>query len=295
MLKFIPRAAAALVLVSLASPALAWGQNGHAVIGLVAQHFLKPDVKKKVDALLASDTDPLTAHDIAAETIWADKFRNSDYATTKANFLHTHFWHVMELDLQHPDIDAACYGHPKLPAGVAASDGPEKTCVLDKIDQFSAELASPATKPAERLLALKYLIHLVGDLHEPLLVSGNHDEFGVRTKVSAGSFSQTSLRGFWDDGFIEELGDDPVLMADDLISGVEQSKSQDAIGKGTATEWALESSKLARDAYAKLPEHLHDGVYELEAPYITFGIETVRVQMARAGVRLAAVLNRALR
>jgi S1/P1 Nuclease len=80
-MKLIATGTLALALAtSIAQPrfALAWGDDGHKVVALVAQSFLDTDVRKRVNALLAADTDSLTAHDIASAATWADKFRDAN-------------------------------------------------------------------------------------------------------------------------------------------------------------------------------------------------------------------------
>ena len=69
-------------------PAFAWGDEGHKVIALIAEHYLDPAVRSKVAKLLAADTDTLTAHDIASEATWADKYRDSDRNGTKIRYRH---------------------------------------------------------------------------------------------------------------------------------------------------------------------------------------------------------------
>ena len=149
-------------------PAFAWGVEGHEIIALIAERYLDPAVRAKVAALLAADTDTLTDHDIASEATWADKYRDSDRNTTKARYEATWRWHFVDIELAEPDLASACFGHPPLPLGVPASEGPPRACVVDKIVQFAAELDNPATSAPEQLLALKFLLHLVGDLHQPL-------------------------------------------------------------------------------------------------------------------------------
>jgi len=61
--------------------AFAWGDDGHKVVALIAEHYLTPEARNTVNALLAQDTDPLTAHDIASEATWADKYRNQHRET----------------------------------------------------------------------------------------------------------------------------------------------------------------------------------------------------------------------
>ena len=268
-----------------ARAALAWGDEGHRVIALIADHYLQPAVKQKVVAILTTDSDA-ASHDIAGASLWA---------TAPANLAGHEDWHMVKLALAHPDIATACGGHPALPAGMPASKGPAIACNLDKIDQFSKELANKATAPAEKLVALKYLVSLVADLHQPIYVSDAGDRGGEATKVVGGGADPGTLRHYWDSDFIDNLGDDPKAIADDLADGVRQSKAFDRMSAGAPADWANEAFALAKDtAYGKLPSKRPDGSYELPPDYVTGAIEAERVQMARAGMRLAAVLNRAL-
>src|SRR5215467_16293490 len=102
-------------------PALAWGDEGHEVVALVAQSFLEPDVRKRVSALLAADTDSLTAHDIASEATWADKFRDANVDGSRER---TRQWHFVDIELAAPNLDEACFNHPPIPSGATASNGP---------------------------------------------------------------------------------------------------------------------------------------------------------------------------
>ena len=102
-------------------PVLAWGDEGHEVVALVAQSFLTPDVRKKVTALLAADTDSLTPHDIANEATWADKYRDANIDNSRQR---TSQWHFVDIEITAPDLDQACFNHPPIPAGRPASDGP---------------------------------------------------------------------------------------------------------------------------------------------------------------------------
>src|SRR3954468_22104386 len=72
--------------------ASAWGSDGHMIVALIAQQYLDPDVKKKVDALLKSDKDKLTAKDIASRAVWADKYRDSDRNGKKIRYNGTQNW-----------------------------------------------------------------------------------------------------------------------------------------------------------------------------------------------------------
>lgn len=264
------------------------------MVALIAEHYLEPAVRKKVDAMLSADPDNLTKHDIASEAVWADTHRDLDRKKTQASFAVTESWHSTPMALNKPDLDAACGGHPALPKDLPASQGPA-ACSYDKILQFTAELESKTLPETEKLLALKYLLNLVADLHEPLYVSDDHNEGGEAVRVVGGGADPSTLRHYWDADFLDFLGDDPKAIADDLADGIRQSKTFEKMSGGAPKDWMTEAFGVAKDsAYGKLPSKKPDGSYELPPDYVTASIEAVRLQLARAGVRLAAILNHSL-
>src|ERR1700761_9344522 len=95
--------AAALVWLGPAQ-ALAWGDWGHEITGLIAYDRLTPTAKAKVDALLADDKDALTAPDFASRATWADKYRTGHRETAA--------WHFVDMEIDHPDLPSACFGFP---------------------------------------------------------------------------------------------------------------------------------------------------------------------------------------
>ena len=144
--------------------------------------------------------------DIASEATWTDKYRNSDRDTTRVRCEGTRQWHFVDIEVAAPNLDAACFGHLPLPAGVLASEGSPQACVVDKFEQFAGELGDPTTGAPERLLALKFLLHLVGDVHQPLHAADDHDAGGNRklaaaegstpaTFIASGIFSSSSAWG----------------------------------------------------------------------------------------------------
>jgi hypothetical protein len=170
--------------------------------------------------MLASDPDPLTAHDIGAEASWADKFRDSPDPAVRARYDATWRWHFVNLELDRPDLAAACYGPARLPAGAPASQGPAQDCVVDKIAEFAAELADPATVPAERLLALKYLLHFVGDVHQPLHAADDHDAGGNKVRILAPGSTIPTLHVYWDVDAVGGQGRDAAALADGLLARI---------------------------------------------------------------------------
>ena len=291
---FWPGIAAAASLLVLSPAANAFGDEGHQVVALIAEHYLAPDVRHKVFAMLAADTSGLTAaRDIASEATWADRYRDSDRNTTRKRFLQTRQWHFVDVEIASPDPAAACFGHPPLPQGVAASAGPAEACVVDKIVQFEHELAAPATPKAERLLALQFVLHFVGDLHQPLHASDAHDQGGNAKQVRMPGRAAGSLHHHWDTEFVAALGHEAAGVAQTLIAGITPQEQQ-AWSAGSVADWAGESFEAGRDfAYGKLPPPQH-GVRPLSKAYVKGATRIVSQQLSKAGVRLAALLNRSL-
>ena len=124
--------------------ASAWGDDGHKTIALIAQKCLTPNTARTVAAMLAADADPLTKHDLADEATWADKYR--DMNNRQDHYQQTQNWHFVDIELDHPDLTAACFGRPPLPAATVASNGPAQACVVDKIKQFETEPRAPMRK-----------------------------------------------------------------------------------------------------------------------------------------------------
>lgn len=272
--------------------ASAFDDRGHEIIATIAANYLTPAVRKQVDAMLKADTDPLTPHDIAGAATWADHYRDDGVAQ---HYADTANWHFASIYANRPNIPEACFGHTVLPAGAPASRGPENACIIDKIDQFRSELADKSTTPAERLLALKYILHLVGDIHAPLHVSDMHNQNGRIIQVVAGDKSITpgSLFGYWETAVVRRLGQrDEAAKA--LIAKI--SPADVALWSGQVTHfWALESHQIGTDyAYGTMLSRFEDGHFVIEPAELDRAQKLLGIQMSKAGVRLAALLNETL-
>ena len=275
--------------------AFAWGDEGHEVIGLIADHYLEPGVRSRVHVLLAMDASGLTAKDIAHESTWADKYRDSDRDTTKVRYYRTRNWHFVDLELDGADLNQACFGRPELPSGTAASAGPAEACLVDKINQFYAELKSPMTDEPERSLALQFLLHFVGDVHQPLHAADDHDQGGNRKIVDTPGIESNNLHRAWDIEFVARLGANETEIAQRLISGITEPQRARWSG-GAAVEWAMDSLSVARShAYGLLPPPDHENRYQLSPAYVSDATTVTGEQLSKAGVRLAFLLNQALR
>jgi hypothetical protein len=267
--------------LGLPRAALAWGDEGHQVVGLIAQAFLETDVRKKVLALLAAGTDNLTAHDVASAATWADKFRDSNSGGSRTK---TRQWHFADIETSGPNLAQACFNFPKLPAGTLASHGPADDCVVDKIQEFAAELSVSAIDLEEQIVALKFLLHFVGDLHQPLHDSDDNDRGGNAKRVSAASLKAGNLHHYWDTEFVDQLGSDAKNIASDLIGHITSQQEEQWKG-GTVSDWAMESFQVAKkDAYGQLPEPNSRGSFRLSDDYVTTATNVVAAQLSKAGV-----------
>ena len=277
------------LLLSASQQALSWGNDGHKTVALIAQQCLTPSAKKQVAAMLAADTDPLTQHDIASEATWADRYREHHPETAN--------WHFTDIEISNPDLTAACFGRQPLPAGTVASNGPPDACAVDKIEQFEAELSAPNTDAEERLIALKFLLHFVGDLHQPLHSSDNHDRGGNDVKVTVDGFphnpKKDELHGFWDTQFVDGIATPPATLAKQLLAQITPADAS-AWATGTPEEWAMEAFNIAQsDTYGNPPLSKNKPQH-LDSSYVDTAEVDVRLQLSRAGIRLADVLNKSL-
>jgi len=282
------RTIAAVAIAALTvQPALAWGDKGHEIIASIARDRLTPATKAWVDAILAKDADTLTAPDMVARATWADKWRDSGHRETAS-------WHFVDQELAGPDLKTACFDYPK--ANDPPSAGPAQDCVVDKIGEFEKELGDPATTDAERLLALKYVLHFVGDVHQPLHASDNQDRGGNCVHVSLGGQRTTNLHSFWDTGVLSPLGDDPAAIAKTLEADITPDKAK-AWSAEPSEAWAEESYATAKASAYTLdsPSGCASDVapIPLSAAYQTEALQVAKLQIEMAGVRLAAVLNKA--
>jgi hypothetical protein len=308
---FAPRALlAAATLLAAAPLAHAWGDEGHEVVALVARAHLTPRAAQAVDRLLATDTNGLKMRDgglttdsFARQATWADYYRDAQrVAGATPEQIHSYSWHFVDIELQGGSLDKACFGFPSA-GGQPASQGPDPDCVVNKIEQFAAELASPEVPDAEKLLALKFVMHFVGDLHQPLHASDNLDRGGNAEMATVAGGTPMPLHAHWDTTFVTLVGapaggrnTDPAAVVAALRPPSDTEKAQ-WLAAPNPRYWAYESYALAQGyAYGGLPKPVANGaatVYKLDDKYVKSATTVVSDQLEKAGYRLAALLNAA--
>ncbi len=273
-----------------ATPCFAWGDHGHMIVAAIARARLSASTRAKVDAILAKDADILTGKDMLARATWADQWRDHGHRETAS-------WHFVDIELVNPDFDAACFGHPA--SFQLASAGPPNNCVVDKIKALSAELAAKNTPPSERLLALKFLLHFVGDLHQPLHASDNQDRGGNCVMVNSSEEGKVKLHHYWDTTVVDALGPTPEVIANQLGAAITADEAEEWKG-GDVAQWTHESYAVAvQTAYTlgntpqcpKPPNTTPPSTIALPDSYDAAAKVAVALQLKRAGVRLARVLE----
>jgi hypothetical protein len=167
---------------------------------------------------------------------------------------------------------------------------------VTKIEEFTLELQDSATPPAERLLALKFLIHFIGDLHQPLHAAEHQDRGGNCVGLNPPQDRQTNLHAYWDVAVVDAQGSSPEQIANKLDRRVDAGEIS-GWRRGTPRTWAMETFEAGRrDAYAlaSKPTCDHSGSVALPEAYRAQAQKAAATQLLKAGVRMAAVLNRAL-
>ena len=269
-------------------PSYAWGYEGHEVVASIAQSYLQPSVRAKIETLLAEDQDRLTGRDMVARSTWADAWRGAGHRQTAE-------WHYADVEIDAPDLAKACFDFPKPAQPVSA--GPPKSCVIDRVNAFAAELSDPKTPREEQILALKYLLHFVGDMHQPLHMADNHDRGGNCGRLVIGRSRSSNLHTYWDRTLIEGMGTSSKVIAGALRSRISTSQRSEW-ERGDPRSWGLETFAVAKAAAYRVRSAqgcAKDAApVPLPAGYTDAARAAAEIQLERAGVRLALVLNRAL-
>jgi hypothetical protein len=269
MRTFFIRGLLAVAALALPSRALAWGPDGHRIIAMIASKRLTPDASAWVNELLGN----ASLVDIAT---WADEIREDRPETTP--------WHFVNIPLDGDKFDED-------------RDGKDGNNVIDQIENFEAILADKSTPIDQRAEALKWVVHLVGDVHQPLHVAvRGHDEGGnTRLVFFLDQQRAVNLHKVWDSSLIrDQMGTTRMTVFANALSFRISSSQEAQWSKGTPEDWANQAHAVAvHVAYAGVPA---DGPPpKLGEDYVDRAEEAIDEQLQRAGVRLAAVLNRILK
>lgn len=254
------RKLAALGLAVYAIPLMAWGPEGHRLVARLAQGMLTPAAAERVQATLGP------GESIASMASWADEVRPSRKETGS--------WHFIDIP-----IDSAGLNMQR--------DCARGDCVLGKIAEFRRLWLDPNASPQTRREALLFLVHFVGDMHQPLHSADHRDRGGNDVHVLFFG-APMNLHRVWDSGLLERLAPEEQLFR--ILTAALTPERRAQWSRGTVDDWAAESFAIARRVvYGDLPPD--GGQLSLGAAYERDADPVLEEQIEKAGVRLAAILN----
>jgi nuclease S1 len=288
----------ALVLVTLFSsmPLLhAWGAQGHRLVGLIAADRLTPVAKQNVAWLL----DGQTLADVAS---WADSLTGDQVQTS--------YWHYLNIppDASGYDRDRDCPRQPGIDAGSRSDRW--RDCVVDRIAYWEERLGNSQLDRADRATALKFMVHFIGDLHQPFHAlgvgrGGNDVKVRVFGQTDCGPSTSSgppraesrggsdparpspcNLHSVWDSRLISHRNLDDVA----FVAVLKKLIVDEGFGSrpaGTPAQWAEQSFRLGKAALVTPDTNIDEAYYRRH-------IGVIEERLALAGVRLAADLNRVL-
>ena len=253
-----------LSLLAFAAPALGWGPSGHEIVAKLAQSQLRPAAQAQVDRLLAGEAEPT----LAGVANWADEVR---YANRGQSTTRWHFVNFKGGDCSY----------------VPPRDCPDGNCIIAAINRNFLVLADRKRPDEARRDALKFLVHLIADVHQPLHASANDDRGGNDFQVAYHGRGR-NLHAVWD-GLLIRRGD---MGPADYARWLERQSPlpPDPVPSSDrpAVEWALESCRLVRAPGFYPSRHVIDDQY-LDA-HRALAEQRLRL----AATRLADMLNYAL-
>lgn len=259
-------AAFASALALVPTPASAWGKIGHRVVAAIADTELSGLARAHVEQILGR------GQSLADVANWPDEMRSAP----------GEFWQKTATPWHYVTVDGTVYDHAP-PAGDA----------LQAIGHFTQVLRSPTSSLGDRQLALRFIVHLVGDLHQPLHVGKCCDSGGNDVKVTWFG-KPTNLHSVWDSQLVEE----EQLSFTELADKLERHMSSADLIKWTdinPLDWVTESAKVRDTVYPVLPAGKQGngaaGVPELSYAYVYKFTPLMEQRLSQAGVRLAAYLN----
>jgi hypothetical protein len=285
-MRFLRLLVTALTAVALASPAQAYWDYGHATVAAIARANVRPSTRAAINRLLAQQrllgTPECAARTMEEASVWADCIKPLKDAAGKSRFGYAYTWHYQNVNICTAfDLQPAC------------KDG---DCVSVQVERQAAILKDRRAPAAERVKALAFLIHFVGDLHQPLHAGDKADRGGNDAKVAYGIYApeRLNLHSVWDGLLAERAISSPGALVR-RYPVAERAR----LAAGTVEDWSRQSWQVSRDvAYASAlggdpcvptPERA-----KLDDATIARLVPAARGEVVKGGLRLARMLDEAL-
>lgn len=276
-------------------PAFPWWEIGHQAIARVAAAHLTPAASTRIARIFdVPDTPEAIADALARASTWADETKND----TK-----TSSWHYIDLTIEDhkSDIPERCKDDNCAPARIRLF-----------ADQLAGHPAHPGNARWSQLDALRYLVHLVGDIHQPLHAISDADLGGNCELLDPPVGKAKNLHALWDGEVIDEMAANDKALARDLESSIDEltPHHEHTLAEGRENDWAWESHEIAiRDIYRRLripvqpvefpencataPAAIISLKLDIPGAYISEIKPIISQQLLKAGLRLARLLNEA--
>jgi hypothetical protein len=261
-----------MALTSLPTIAMAFGGEGHRIIGYVAEELLTPKTRIKLHQLTGGETLDQTA-------TYMDEHKNELGSRIRK-------WH---------------YDNAPVCSNASIADYcPSGNCASQQIARLTRVLSSTSTSTHDKREAAIYLSHLVGDIHQPLHAADNHDKGGNAIHVRGRGKYSKNLHSLWDSDFVKRplRGMSEHSYAELLLS--EYANKIPGWQHGSTTDWMAESRRYAINEAYGLLEGFSCGYSQSPAfvaispAYREVAELRVREQLVKAGARLAYLINQAL-
>jgi S1/P1 Nuclease len=271
---------AVVLLCTTVAEVQAWGEQGNRLIGHIARDLLSPKARQSVRQLMGSD-------DLATFSLYLDQHQEE----LDRRIPGSHAWH----------FDDAPIGTTK----PSATSCPQGTCASTQIPRYYGRLADSHEPKHRKPFAVLVLTHLLADMHQPLHAADHDDRGGNQIKVRLPDGRPMNLHAAWDTSLAERLfGRQNELTVAKRLEQKYASRAPNwpagTIDLAKIQAWVQESHQLAKEvAYGQLPGFacgvdMAQTRSALSDNSLQDGAATVEEQRAKAGYRLAAVLNRAL-
>ena len=256
MIKNLRLVIAAIILSLIASPAFAWGQIGHRVTGAIAEPLLSRKAKATIASIIGTET-------LAEASTWADEMRSSPepFWQTTANP-----WHYVTVPTGKTYVEV---GAP--PEGDAYS----------ALKQFAVTLRDPKSTQEQKQLALRFSVHIIGDLHQPLHVGNGTDRGGNDRKVTFGR-DETNLHAVWDGNLVDRQQ----LSYTEMTAFLNRRLTPQLI-----RQWSNKDPLVWIGESATIRDTIYPTEDRLSFTYAFNQQEVLDTRLMQAGVRMAAYFN----
>lgn len=236
--------------------AFGWGQKGHDTVAAIAENHLTPATRAAVDDLLQG----------RSIVYWANWLDNASHTP---QYEYTKTWHYRNID--------AGQDYDKAPRN-------RKGDVTTAINQQVYTLTNPEASYADKQLALKILVHTVGDLHQPMHMGHLSDLGGNKWMVKYFN-SDKNLHSIWDSSLVESAHK---WSYSEWVDQIDRVSTEAALGRaqGNADDWGRETYGIATAVYDETPEDT-----KVSYDYIARWTPVIEEQLLNGGLRLADVLN----